>query len=43
MPNSNIAIIWTRIFEGDVVRSGSKNGHDKDMCLKVIGVCAQIS
>ena len=26
---SNIAIIWTRVFEWHVVRCGSKNGHQK--------------
>ena len=28
----NIAINWTPIFEWYVVRCGSKNGHQKNMC-----------
>ena len=39
---SNIEIIWTLIFEWYVVRSGSKNGHQKGlMCLKEIGLRTQ--
>ena len=34
MPKSNITIILTPIFEWYVVRFGSKNEHQKDMCLK---------
>ena len=32
---------WTPIFHWCVVRCGSKNGHQKDMCTKDIGLCAQ--
>ena len=42
MPNSNIGIIWTPIFEWYVVRCGPKNGYHKDMYLKEIGLSAQI-
>ena len=38
---SNIARIWTLIFECYVVTCGSKNGHQKDMWLQEIGPCAQ--
>ena len=41
MPNSNIAIMWTPIFEWYVVMCGSKNRHPKDTCLKEIGLCVQ--
>ena len=41
MPNSNIMIIWTPLFEWYLVMCGSKNGHQKYMCLKEIGLCAQ--
>ena len=41
MPNSNIAIIWTPIPEWYVVRCGSKNGHQKDMCSKEIELRVQ--
>ena len=41
IPYSNIARIWTPIFEWYVVRSGSKNGHQKDLCLKETRTCAQ--
>ena len=41
MRNSNMAIIWTPIFEWHVVRWGSKNGHQKYMYLKEIGLRAQ--
>ena len=41
MPISNIAIIWTTIFEWCVVRCGSKNGHQKDMFSNKIGFGAQ--
>ena len=34
MLKSNIAILWTPIFEWYVVRCGSKNGCQKCMCLK---------
>ena len=38
-PNANIAIMWTPIIEWYIVRCGSKNGYQKHMCLKVIGLC----
>ena len=41
VPNSVAYINWTRVFECYVVRYGSKNGYQKDMCLKVIRLCAQ--
>jgi hypothetical protein len=42
MPNSNMEIIWTPIFEWQVVKCGCENGHHKGiMCLKEIGVRAQ--
>ena len=41
MLDSNIVIIWTLIFEWCVVRRESKNGHQKDMCLKEIELCVQ--
>ena len=41
MPKSNTTIMWTPIFEGYVVKCGSKNWHQKDMCPKEIGLCAQ--
>ena len=37
LPKSNIAIMWTLIFEWYVVRGGSKNGPQKDMYLNKIG------
>ena len=40
-PKSNIAIIWTLIFEWYVIRCGFKNGHQKDMCFKELGLCVQ--
>jgi hypothetical protein len=41
MPNFNTTIIWILIFEWYVVMCGFKNGHQKYMCLKEIGLCAQ--
>ena len=42
VPKSNIALIWTPIFEGYVVRCGSKNGNQEGiMYLKKIGLRAQ--
>jgi hypothetical protein len=41
VPNSNIAMISTPIFEWCVVRCGSKNGNQKEMCLEEIGQRAQ--
>ena len=40
-PNFNTRIIWTPIFEWHVLRIGSKNKHQNDMCLKEIGLHAQ--
>ena len=31
VPNANIAMIWTPIFEWHVVSCRSKNGHQKDI------------
>jgi len=39
VPKSNVATIWSPIFECNVVRCESKNGHQKDMCVREIGVC----
>ena len=37
MPKSNIAIIWTPIFERYVIRCESKHEHQKDvLCLEEI-------
>ena len=36
-----LGVNWTPIFEGYVFRCGSKNGYQKVMCLKEIGLCAQ--
>ena len=41
MPKSNIAIIWTPLFECYVVRCESKNGDHIDICLIEIGLRAQ--
>ena len=41
MRNSNMGIIWTPIFEWYVVRWWSKDGHQKFMYLKEIGLRAQ--
>ena len=40
IPISNILIIWTPIFEWFMVRSVSKNGHQKDRCREEIGLHA---
>ena len=40
-PKSNIAIIRAPIVEWYVVRYESKIIHQKDMCSKEIGLCAQ--
>ena len=34
-------LIRTPIFQWCVVYYGSKNGYQKDMCLKEIGLCVQ--
>ena len=41
MPNSNIAAIWTPIFEWYVVRLRPKNRHQKSMWLEEIGLTPQ--
>jgi hypothetical protein len=41
VPDSNISIIRTLIFEWYVVRCGSENGQQKYICSKQIGLCAQ--
>ena len=41
VPKSNIARIWTPIFEWYEVRCGSRNRHQKDMCSKEIRLRAQ--
>jgi hypothetical protein len=44
VPNSNIAIIWTHVFHWYIkfiLRCGSKNGHEKDMCLVKVRLRAQ--
>ena len=40
-PNSITLLKWTPIFEWWVGRCGSKNGHQKDMCSKGIGIWSQ--
>ena len=42
VPNSAPYLNWRPIFEGDVVRGGFKNGYQKEMCSKEIGLCAPI-
>lgn len=39
---SNRVIIWTPVFEWYVARCTSKSGHQKDMCIREIGLRAQI-
>ena len=41
IPNSITYFDWTPLFEWYVVRCSSKNGDQKDMCLKEIGLHAQ--
>ena len=36
VPKLNTIIFWTPILEWHVVKCGSKNGHQRDMCLKEI-------
>ena len=31
--------MWTSIFECCMIKCGSKNGHQKGMCVKTIGLC----
>jgi hypothetical protein len=41
MPNPNIAIGCTSMFEWYVVRHGYKNGHLEDMCSEDVGLRLQ--
>lgn len=41
VPNSNLEIIWTHIFERYVVMYRSHDGHQNDMCFKEISLHAQ--
>ena len=41
MPNFNIAVIWIYGYIWYVVRCKFRNGNQKDMCLKEIGLHAQ--
>ena len=41
MLNSVTKLYVAPIFECYVIKCGSKNGYQKDTCLKVIGLCAQ--
>ena len=34
VPDINVAITWTLVFEWYVARCGSKNGHHKGMCFE---------
>lgn len=40
-PHSATCLDWTPMIESCVLRYGSQNGHQKDMCFKLIGVRAQ--
>ena len=40
-PNPTTHLKQTPIFEWCVVTCGSKNEHQKSICLKDIGICAQ--
>ena len=42
MPNSVTYLNWTPIFEWCVVRCGSNNGHQTNICSKVIGPMLKI-
>ena len=43
MPNLVTYVSRTPLLvEWYVVRCGSKNGHQKDTCSEVVGMCAQI-
>jgi hypothetical protein len=42
VPKSNTTIIWTPLFEWYVVRCGSQNKHQRDMCFKEIGLNVEI-
>ena len=37
----NTTTIWTLTYERYVIKCGSKNHHQKDMCLNGIGLCAR--
>ena len=41
VPNSAAYLNWTPTFEQYVVRCGSKNRHQKGICLMEIGLCVQ--
>ena len=42
MPKSNVAILCITKLEWYVIEGGSKNGHQKDICLKKkVGIRAQ--
>ena len=41
MPNMSTYLTCTPIFEWYTIRCGSKNGHQKDTCVKVIGLSHQ--
>ena len=40
-PDSIMQLNWTHVFEWCVVRYRFKNNHQKGMCSKEIGLCAQ--
>ena len=41
VPKLNITLMWTLIFERYAVKCGSRNEHQKDMCLSKIGLYVQ--
>jgi len=41
VPNLHTYADWTPVFEWYVVKCGSRNGHQKDVCLKEIRLCVQ--
>ncbi len=41
VPNMVAYLNWTPVFEWRLIRSGSKNGHLKDMYIKEIRVWVQ--
>ena len=41
VPKLSIATIWTPLFERYMIRCQSKNGHQKDKCLKETGLHVQ--
>jgi hypothetical protein len=40
-PHSATCLDWIPMIESCVLRYGSQNGHQKDVCFKLIGVRAQ--